>query len=208
MKRNDRNRDGQLRARRQRVAFEAARLIAQHGVQDYHQAKLRAARKLGIHDEASLPRDLDVRDQLRDYQRLFRGEQQTGHLRRLREAALQAMGFFAAFQPRLVGSVLDGTADAHSTVRLQVFSEDADAFARFLLDADMPPGTLAERRLRVSRAESVSCPAWRFQADGIDFEVAVLPPALLRQAPLGEDEQPMARATAAALRDLLAAHAG
>lgn len=203
MKRNDRNRDGQLRERRQRVAFEAARLIAQHGLQDYHHAKLRAARKLGIHDEASLPRDLDVRDQLRDYQRLFRGEQQAGHLRRLREAALQAMDFFASFQPRLVGSVLDGTADAHSTVRLQVFSEDADAFARFVLDADMPASTLAERRLRLSREESAGVPAWRFQADGIDFEVAVLPPALLRQAPLGADDQPMARATAAALRQLL-----
>jgi hypothetical protein len=204
MKRNDRNRDGQLRARRQRIAFEAARLIAQHGLQDYHQAKLRAARKLGIHDEASLPRDLDVRDQLRDYQRLFRGDEQTGQLRRLREAALQAMGFFGAFQPRLVGRVLDGTADAHSTVRLQVFSEDADAFARFVLEANMPPGTLAERRLRLTRSESASFPAWRFQADGIDYEVAVLPPSLLRQAPLGEDDQPMARATAATLRELLA----
>ena len=203
MTRNDRNRDGQLRERRQRVAFEAARLIAQHGVQDYHQAKLRAARKLGIHDEASLPRDLDVRDQLRDYQRLFRGDRQTEHLHRLREAALQAMGFFAAFQPRLVGSVLDGTADEQSTVRLQVFSEDADAFARFVLDADMPASTLAERRLRLSREVSASVPAWRFQADGIEFEVAVLPPALLRQAPLGEDDQPMARATPGALRRLL-----
>ena len=203
MTRNDRNRDGQLRERRQRVAFEAARLIAQHGIQDYHQAKLRAARKLGIHDEASLPRDLDVREQLRDYQRLFRGDRQTEHLHRLREAALQAMGFFASFQPRLVGSVLDGTADEQSTVRLQVFSEDADAFARFVLDADMPASTLAERRLRLSREVSASVPAWRFQADGIEFEVAVLPPALLRQPPLGEDDQPMARATPGALRRLL-----
>lgn len=203
MKRNDRHREGQLRERRQRVAFEAARLIAQHGLQDYRQAKLRAARKLGILDEASLPRDLDVRDQLREYQRLFRGGEQTGQLRRLREAAVQAMQFFGPFQPRLVGSVLDGTADAHSTVRLQVFSEDADEFARFVLDADMPPSTLAERRLRLSGGETASVPAWRFQADGIEFEVAVLPPGLLRQAPLGDDDQPMARATVATLRGLL-----
>jgi hypothetical protein len=195
-----------LRERRLRVASEAARLMATEGLEDFHLAKLKAARQLGFDDEASLPRNVEVQEQLRQYQRLFDGGRQPAELRRRREAALQAMGFFAAFQPRLVGAVLDGTADAHSTVCLQVFSDDADAVARFMLDANMPEGVLGERRLRVDRERHGNFPAWRFSADGLAFEVTVLPAQLLRQAPLSEvDGKPMQRASSSALRELIGA---
>ncbi len=206
MKRPGRQDDSRLRERRQRVAFEAARLMARQGVDDFHQAKLKAARQLGIDDEASLPRNVEVQEQLREYQRLFLGQQQPGELRRRREAALQSMEFFAPFQPRLVGSVLDGTADAHSPVCLQVFSDDADAVARYLLDARVPAGLAGQKRLRVSRERHAVFPAWRFSAEGLPFEVTVLPESLLRQAPLDEvDGKPMQRAGAGALRQLIEA---
>ena len=44
------------------------------------------------------------------------GDAHAGGLRARREAALRALEFFATFEPRLVGPVLDGTADAHSPV--------------------------------------------------------------------------------------------
>ena len=61
------------RERRQHLAFEAARLMAEGGIRDYHQAKLKAAQRLGIHDDASLPRNCEIDEALRDYQRLFLG---------------------------------------------------------------------------------------------------------------------------------------
>jgi hypothetical protein len=88
-------------------------------------------------------------------------------------------------------------------VRLQIFAEDADEVARFLLDADMPTRTLVDRRLRAADGAPRDYPAWVFQARGIDFEVVVLPPTMLRQAPLGEDGKPMARANVNALQTLL-----
>lgn len=193
----------QLQLRRQRVAAGAARLIARLGLHDYGEAKQRAARELGIADEASLPTDAQVREQVIEYQRLFRGDDQARALRARREAALEAMDFFAAFQPRLVGSVLDGTADAGAPVRLQLFADDPDAIARFLLDVDMPTRTQVERRLTVEAGRSQSFSAWLFKARDLDFEVTALPLALLRQPPLGEDGKPMARANAAALKQLL-----
>ena len=198
--------DHRLSLNRLRIACEAARLMAREGLEDFHQAKLKAARQLGIDDEASLPRNAEVQDQLRQYQRLFQGERQPAELRRRRQAALEAMRFFLAFQPRLAGAVLDGTADARSAICLQVFSDDADAVARFMLDANMPEGVLGERRLRLDREHYASFPAWRFSADGLAFEVTVLPTQLLRQAPLSEvDGKPMQRASAAALRELIGA---
>ena len=204
MKRRQDHRGEQLQQRRHQVAAGAARLIARHGLQDYREAKRRAARDLGIADEASLPPDALVREQLIAYQRLFRGDEQLRRLQELRQAALEAMGFFAGFHPRLVGSVLDGTADTGSPVRLQVFAEDAEEVSRLLLDADMPTRTLVDRWLRVGGGRSERFPAWVFQARGIEFEVLVLPMSLLRQALPGDDGQPMARAGTAAVRALLA----
>ena len=96
------------RERRHRLAHEAARLMAEGGIRDYHQAKLKAAQRLGIHDDASLPRNREIEEALREYQRLFQGEAQASSLRQRREAALRALEFFAAFDARLVGPVLDG----------------------------------------------------------------------------------------------------
>ena len=79
------------RERRQRLAHEAARLMVEGGIRDYHQAKLKAASRLGIHDDASLPRNREIEDALREYQRLFVGEAHVTGLRRRREAALRAI---------------------------------------------------------------------------------------------------------------------
>ena len=86
-----------IRERRQQLAHEAARLMAEGGIRDYHQAKLKAAQRLGIHDDASLPRNREIEDALREHQRLFAPSDQATALRRRREAALRALEFFRDF---------------------------------------------------------------------------------------------------------------
>ena len=80
--------DTRTRERRHRLAHEAARLMAEGGIRDFHQAKLKAASRLGIHDDASLPRNREIEDALREYQRLFAGPEHGVRLRQRREAAL------------------------------------------------------------------------------------------------------------------------
>lgn len=191
--------------RRHRLAHEAARLMAEGGIRDYQQAKLKAAERLGIRDDASLPRNREIDEALREYQRLFQRDAQADALRSRREAALHALEFFHAFRPRLAGRVLDGTADAHTPVVLHLHADDADAVARFMADAGIP-GEALSRRLRLDRAREHDAPAWAFHADGLAFELVVLPLDALRQAPLSSiDERPMQRASASQLRTLLAA---
>ena len=193
------------RERRRRLAHEAARLMAESGIRDYHQAKLKAAARLGIFDDASLPRNREIEDALREYQRLFLGDSQARDLRQRREAALHALEFFAAFDPRLVGSVLDGTADAHAAVALQLYSDDPDAVAHHLEQHGIPAESRS-RRVRLDRERAVDAPVWLFSAEDLSFDLTVLPHAALRQAPLsGVDEKPMRRASAGQLRELLAA---
>lgn len=191
------------RERRQRLAHEAARLIAEDGVRDYHQAKLKAARRLGISEDAALPRNREIEDALRAYQRLFHADDQPAELQRRREAALRALEFFAPFSPRLVGPVLDGTADAHAPITLHLHGDDPDAIARWLVEHDIPAQSRS-RRLRLDRQRDLDAPVWLFAAEGLSFELTVLPLACIRQAPLsGIDERPQRRASAAQLRALL-----
>jgi hypothetical protein len=190
--------------RRTRLAQEAARLMAVGGVRDFHQAKLKAAERLGIHDDASLPRNREIEEALREYQRLFQGDATTEALQRRREAALHALDFFAGFDPRLVGPVLEGTADANTPVALHLYSDDAGAVARCLDDRGIPAEARG-RRVRLDRERDFDAEVWLFAADGLTFDLTVLPGDALRQAPLSPvDEKPMRRASAAQLRALLA----
>ena len=191
------------RERRHRLAHEAARLMAEGGIRDYHQAKLKAAERLGIFDDASLPRNREIEDALREYQRLFQPDNVTA-VRQRREAALRALEFFRDFDPRLVGPVLEGTADTRSPVTLHLYSDDPDAAPRFL-DQHGIPAEARSRRLRLDRERTGDFPVWVFSAEEITFDVTVLPLDVLRQAPLSStDEKPMRRASATQLRQLLA----
>jgi hypothetical protein len=193
----------QTRERRHRLAHEAARLMAEGGIRDYHQAKLKAAARLDIHDDASLPRNAEIEDALRQYQRLFAGADHGTQLRQRREAALRAMDFLHAFAPRLCGPVLDGTADTNSPGQVQVHSDDADAVQRFLEEHGIPAESRM-RRLRLDRERNLDVPVWVFSAEDLTFDIAVLPYDALRQPPLSAiDEKPMRRASQAQLRDLL-----
>ena len=192
------------RERRRQLAHEAARLMAEGGIRDFHQAKLKAAQRLGIHDDASLPRNREIEDALREHQRLFAGSDQLAELRRRREAALRALDFFRRFEPRLVGAVLDGTADANSAVALHLHDDDADVIPRWL-DEHGVPAVARDRHLRLNRSREGDFPVWLFSAENLSFDVTVLPADVLRQAPLSAiDGKPMRRASAAQLQALLA----
>jgi hypothetical protein len=189
---------------RHRVAQEAARLMSEHGIRDFHHAKLKAAERLGIVDTLALPRNREIEDALREHQRLFQADTQPYMLHERREAALESMRFFSRFEPRLVGAVLDGTADSHSAVCLHLFDDDPEAVAFFLQEHGVPFETQA-RRLRLGADEQHEYPVMLFSADGLPFDITVLPRAALRQAPLDRiDERPMRRATLASVELLLA----
>lgn len=191
-----------LAERRQRVAHEAARLMAM-GEPDLDVARRRAVRQLGEDAREALPDAGLVLGEFRLRQRLFRGDGQQAALRRLREAAVEAMQFLAIFEPRLVGGVLDGTADAGSAVRLHVFAEEPEALPRFLSDKAIPARAI-ETRLRMPGGKSERVPAWTVTAGGVEVELVSLPMALLRTKLPGEDPgSAMERAGLLAVRDLL-----
>lgn len=116
-------RDGHLR---REVAQMAARLLASDGARDYAEARHKAMRCLGLeHQRLDGPDEAEIEAALRAYQALYQADSQPAHVRQLRTAALQLMDTLAAFQPRLIGRVLSGTASAHSPVEIELFADSA-----------------------------------------------------------------------------------
>lgn len=190
------------RQRRLRVAAEAARLLAELGG-DPALARRKAADRLGFRDPGSLPTGDEIREALEAHRRLFASGTGQRLLRRQREAALAAMEFFGEFSPRLAGAVLDGSADARSAIELHLHAEDPDAVARRLIEHGIP-ALQRPRRLRLERGPAREFTAWHFEADGLPFELVVLPRQAERQGPLDPlDDAPMARANRVALVRLL-----
>ncbi len=193
---------------RQLIAQEAARLVAESGIHDLEHARRKAAIKLGITSEALWPRLSEIEQALREHQLLFAASSQPGALRLHRESALQAMQFLQAFQPRLTGAVLSGLADSNSPVILHLHCDDADAVQRFLHEQRIPAESRAWPLRLAGHPSKQHFPGCEFAADGIAFELVVLPEDALRQPPVSADDgKPLPRATLAQLRQLLALEA-
>lgn len=199
MARSRQSRDGRMR---ELLTQECARIMAVEGVRDFSLAKRKAALRLGAPDTRNLPQNREIQDALMDYQRLFGGDGQRHTLRALREAALEAMTFFERFRPRLVGPVLDGTADGFSDVNLHLFADTPEEVVLFLLEHDIPFDT-DERRFRYDD-DYVFLPVYRFVAGDARIDVCVFTERGLRHPPRSRvDGRPMRRANAGEVRALL-----
>jgi hypothetical protein len=193
---------------RQTLAQEAARIIVEQGIRDYRVAKLKAAERLGMNSRGSLPRNAEIEMAISDHHALFGGESHADFLRLMREVALSAMGLLEAFTPRLVGPVLQGTADENSAVNLHVFCDSPESVAMQLSDSGLNYRPY-ERRLKISRGKGAtpnSFVGFQFDYEGECVEATVFPVDGIRQSPISPiDGKPMKRADQKAVAALLSA---
>jgi hypothetical protein len=166
---------------RQRIAAEAARIMTEEHLSDFYRAKHKAAARLGAANTRNLPRNDEIEKALVEYQKLFRADSQPVYLRRLRQTALQAMEFLAHFNPRLVGPVLRGTADAHSEITLHVFADTPEEIGLFLMERGIPYQH-ADKRIILAGGEGAVYPAYRFIAEEVPMLLVAFPIKGIRQA--------------------------
>ena len=179
---------------RMEIAAEAAHIIATEGQHNYHAAKKKAADRVGASDRVALPSNLEVKDALKRYQALYGGEAHHHNLRELRSTAVRAMKLLDAYQPRLVGAVLDGTAEEHSRVALHVFADSVESVVLFFLDRDIP-FSQEQRQIRWYTGEQRAIPLVVAELNGRVVELSVYEEVDLRQAPPSPiDGKPQRRA--------------
>jgi hypothetical protein len=188
---------------RQAIAREAARLMIEHGHEDYGLAKRKAAERFGVTDLAVLPKNTEIEAAIAEHQRLFVPESHASELSAMRSTALQAMRLLAEFEPRLVGPLLSGTATAHNDITLHLFADTPETVAVRLIDRGIPH-EIAERRFRTQADGFEAYPAVRFTAGSHEVDATIFPLDGIRQAPPGPvDGRPMRRATLAEVEGLI-----
>lgn len=189
---------------RQHISAEAARIMSEEGVRDFHTAKRKAASRLNIPDKKNLPTNQEVEAALREYLQLFHAQRLAGTLRRLREMAIEAMQFFSRFEPRLVGPVLSGTVTPESAIQIHVCADTPEEVGLLLHEHNIPFDEV-DKRLRYGGDRSENCPVYRFTADACTVELYVFNRADAREAPLSPiDGKPMKRATVKQVERLIA----
>ncbi len=176
-----------------RVAQQAARLIAEHGIRDYQLAKRKAAEQLGLDPKNCMPRNDEIEEALRAYQQLFDAENTETRLETLRGAAINCMRMFTDFNPLLTGRIVQGTATAHTPITIHIFCENPRVIATLLMDKDFEFDA-SEKRLRINNEMQNDFPCFLFNYNQHKVELLVLPHQLQRQAPLSkENARPMKR---------------
>jgi hypothetical protein len=169
-----------------RIAYETARILTEYQSSDQVFAMQKAASRLGINDKRLLPNREEISLAIREQQRLFRGSDQTSALQKLRAAALQAMQMLVRFRPMLVGPVFDGTADNNSPVRLHLFADTPEEVIFALSDLHIP-WQERDRSMRFSGGNRKNMPGFQFNANGVMFELVVMP----EQGPLSKPLDPL-----------------
>ncbi len=134
---------------RQMIAQQAARMMAEDGINDFAYAKKKAGKQLGVSESSALPTNAEIEEEIRLYHNIYNADEQPLELAKLRKAALMTMQLFARFNPHLTGSVLDGTAGKFSQTNIHLFADSAKDVEIFLLSQQIPFDS-SEKSYRVS----------------------------------------------------------
>jgi hypothetical protein len=194
----------QTNGTRERLAHEAARVMAESGIENFGLAKRKAAERLGIRGAGALPTNAEIQLCLAERLRIFEPADTEDRLESLRRVAADVMLDLEAFSPRLVGAVLSGTVTIASGVELHVFA-DAPELVAAELERNGTPVRDRQRRYRLDATTTVQRPGFSFERDGEQIEVFVFPERSAHQPPLSPvDQKPMRRAARAAVLALLA----
>jgi len=187
---------------RQKVAVEAAKILAEGFTNDYHLAKQKALKNMGISDVFELPSNVEVEAELKSIQGSNKEQEKLIHT--MREQALFGLKTFDEYNPRLVGPVYAGTATKFSPIEIHVYCDSPKDVLLKLMDLNIPFDT-EDRDVRLSKNESTRVSVYCFGAGDYEFEISVLPPNSLRQSPLSPiSGQPMERASLKKLKKMLA----
>ncbi|MGR9105645.1 MAG: hypothetical protein ACU843_01835 [Gammaproteobacteria bacterium] len=164
---------------KQMLARESARILVEEGVEDYQLAKQKAAKRLGFGLIHPLPGNEEIELAVGEYHRLFRSQVQVSHILKLKTVAFKAMMFLKAFSPRLVGSVVEGSAGRHSPVVIYLTAETPEPVVVSFLNAGIAFVEISRRG--VIGARKFCYPALQFVLDGVRVEARILAEIIFRE---------------------------
>lgn len=182
---------------RRTICEEAARIMVEHGITDYHFAKKKAVQRLGLSPRRTeLPSNRELAEAMRVRLRLFDGAGLNERYRTRLGRAVEIMEMLDEFRPRLVGPLLEGIATQHGAVELHLFCDAPETVMLRLQDMQLPHQPF-DKRVRFPSDQYEQIPGFSFEWKSSTVDVLVFKYRRIRQAPLCPVEgRPMRRASA------------
>lgn len=117
---------------RRLLVREAARLMFEEGVDQYLDAKKKAAKRILGKQRISLPSNGEISDELYQLSLFHRGNELSTTLFDMRLLAMDVMEHLDCFNPRLIGSVSTGRIRHGSDIDLHIFTDSLERFQNYL----------------------------------------------------------------------------
>ena len=155
---------------RQALAWEAAKIITEEGVRDFHRAKIKAGERLGNSQHGSLPSNLEIEQAISVFQKTFVLDYEQ-ILNEQRQTALIVMRWLFSCRPYLVGPVLEGSVGVSTPISIHVSGDTVESVIEELSDKGLDL-KITERRLKLNN-DFVFLPTISFAYQNNEIEVLV-----------------------------------
>ena len=186
------------------ICDEAARIMDEHGIRDFHWAKAKAVERLGVGRRFPLPSNREVERALQQRLRLFKADHWARRCRLLWQTAIEIMVTFESFEPRLAGALLRETVTDRTPVEIHLFADSPEEVTQRMFECTIPFEAF-DKRVRTSRRVYALVPGFRFACTDVSIELLAFGGKDIREAPLCPvDGRPMSRVSLARAREILA----
>lgn len=117
---------------RQLLIREAAHLMFDEGVEQYIDAKKKAAKRILGKTTRHLPSNGEIAEALYQLSLFYQGDSMKNQLFQMRLLAMDIMEQLAIFNPRLIGSVSTGRIRQDSDVDIHIFTDSIEELQNYL----------------------------------------------------------------------------
>lgn len=119
------------------VANLAAQLIMEEGIKDYLFAKKKAAKSLGLNENASLPTNSQIDKAIDDFNKIFNPNIDIEFLQQFKIQALEVMNIFINFKPHLMNQLSQGIIPKFPEIKINLFADNLKDVEYVLLNSEM-----------------------------------------------------------------------
>ena len=119
------------------VAHLAAQLIMEEGIKDYLYAKKKAAKSLGLNENANLPTNSQIDKAIDDFNKIFNSNIDIEFLQQFKIQALEIMDIFKNFKPHLMNQLYEGIIPKFPEIKINLFADNLKDVEYVLLNSEM-----------------------------------------------------------------------
>ena len=119
------------------VANLAAQLIMEEGIKDYLFAKKKAAKSLGLNENANLPTNSQIDKAIDDFNKIFNPNIDIEFLQQFKNQALEIMNIFKNFKPHLMNQLSHGIIPKFPEIKINLFADNLKDVEYILLNSEL-----------------------------------------------------------------------